>query len=59
MITVNENIQNYRMDICNSCEFLENFKRCAKCGCIMPLKTKLANSKCPIDKWDKVSEEKL
>ena len=52
-----EELVEYRMSICNSCEFLiELTKQCKKCGCIMPLKTKLKNSSCPIGKWDKVEE---
>jgi hypothetical protein len=39
-----------RMDICNGCEFLK-FKFCKECGCFMPAKTLLQESKCPIGKW--------
>lgn len=45
----------YRMSICRSCpEFIELTNQCKKCGCIMPLKTKLAHAECPIGKWNKV-----
>jgi hypothetical protein len=41
-----------RMDICNGCEFLVKLtSQCKKCGCFMPLKTKLENAVCPIGKW--------
>jgi hypothetical protein len=41
-----------RMAICNGCEFLIKLtKQCKKCGCVMPLKTKLENAVCPIGKW--------
>mgnify|MGYP006268163045 CR=1 FL=1 len=41
-----------RMDICLSCPELINVtKQCKKCGCIMPLKTKLKPATCPIGKW--------
>ena len=41
-----------RMKICKSCEhFTPGMSMCMLCHCIMPLKTKLANISCPIDKW--------
>jgi len=41
-----------RLDICLSCSELVNVtKQCKKCGCIMPLKVKLKDAKCPIGKW--------
>ena len=41
-----------RMDICTSCPFFnDDQKRCLKCGCFMPAKTKLEASSCPIEKW--------
>ena len=40
-----------RMSICRGCEhYKDKTKSCKKCGCFMPAKTKLANSKCPIGK---------
>lgn len=42
-----------RLKICESCEFYKITKQCSKCGCFMPLKTKLAISECPIGKWGK------
>ena len=42
-----------RMDICRSCEYLTPIKVCMKCGCIIPIKVKIANSECPIKKWEK------
>ena len=42
----------YRLSLCLDCEWYEgNSKRCKRCGCYMPLKTKLDTSKCPIEKW--------
>jgi hypothetical protein len=43
-----------RMEICNSCDDLNSFNFCTHCGCFMPLKTELANSSCPVGKWDQV-----
>ena len=42
--------EKHRLDICNKCEhfFIEI---CKKCGCIMPLKVKLKESSCPLNKW--------
>ncbi len=48
----NEDISAYRMSICNQCpELIDLTKQCKKCGCIMLLKVKLENAKCPIGKW--------
>lgn len=41
-----------RYEICLSCPRLVKVtKQCKECGCIMPLKTKLAAAVCPIGKW--------
>lgn len=41
-----------RYNICKSCEFfLENTKRCSKCGCFLKIKTAVPAFHCPIDKW--------
>ena len=41
-----------RMDICRSCDRLNNItKTCKECGCFMPAKTKIPNESCPIGKW--------
>jgi len=39
-----------RLGICSSCEYSLNH-RCLKCGCFIEVKTRLATSKCPINKW--------
>lgn len=47
-----EEEQKARMDICNACpELLPVTHQCKKCGCIMPLKTKLKAATCPLGKW--------
>jgi hypothetical protein len=41
-----------RLDMCNGCDrFINLTKQCKECGCFMPLKTKLKNTKCPLNKW--------
>lgn len=41
-----------RYDICKKCpELINATKQCKKCGCIMSLKVKLKNARCPIGKW--------
>lgn len=41
-----------RLEICQSCDkYLDSVKQCKECGCIMPLKVRLANAKCPLAKW--------
>jgi len=49
---VPKEIEEKRIEICNSCEHL--FKptgNCKRCGCFMQVKAKLEHSKCPIGKW--------
>lgn len=53
-VITDQSVIDKRMEICNSCEFLiKATKQCKKCGCLMPMKTKLANAGCPINKWEK------
>jgi hypothetical protein len=40
-----------RLKKCRDCEFITPRFRCTKCGCFMKLKTKIAGSRCPINKW--------
>ena len=41
-----------RMQTCLGCEHLIKLThQCKKCGCLMNLKTKLSEAKCPINKW--------
>lgn len=47
-----EEIAEYRLKICQGCEFFKkNGSRCKKCGCFMKLKTLIEKSRCPIGKW--------
>lgn len=47
----NNEVQTTRYDICEACTSLTSLKTCKECGCIMPLKVKMASASCPIDKW--------
>jgi hypothetical protein len=41
-----------RMNICNACPwFVSKGQRCAKCGCVVPLKTYFTKEKCPVGRW--------
>ena len=40
-----------RMEICKSCPFMGEDKRCGRCGCFLPAKTRVAKSTCPIGSW--------
>lgn len=46
-----------RFLICQSCPKLTEEFRCTECGCFMKKKTQLAQSSCPLDKWDKFNKE--
>jgi hypothetical protein len=49
-----------RMAICNACPFFMSVtQQCSKCGCVMPLKTKLAEAFCPEGKWHQELPENL
>ena len=39
-----------RIEICKKCEFYAEWF-CKKCGCILPVKTRMQNEKCPLGKW--------
>ena len=47
----NNEVQTFRYDICQTCPSFTQLKTCKECGCIMPLKVKIASASCPIDKW--------
>jgi hypothetical protein len=41
-----------RFSICKQCpEYIKLTTQCKKCGCVMKLKTKMANAECPVGKW--------
>lgn len=40
-----------KFEICQKCEFLRNNSTCKKCNCFMPIKVRIPNLKCPVNKW--------
>lgn len=55
-----KNVAKQRLEICNICDHYDHTTtQCKECGCIMLLKTILASSVCPLDKWgiDKANKE--
>lgn len=41
-----------RFSICKACpELIKLTSQCKKCGCMMKIKTKMAEATCPIGKW--------
>lgn len=49
-----------RAKICASCpELIKATWTCKKCGCFMKVKTRIAKSSCPLDKWAAVEEKAL
>lgn len=39
-----------RISLCNKCEHYKFFQ-CKICKCIMPLKARIVQTNCPINKW--------
>ena len=48
---VSQEVADERYSICNSCDYLNKFKFCKKCGCNMRLKVTLPNAFCPALYW--------
>jgi hypothetical protein len=54
-----EELSKLRYEICTGnpdkgipkCEFFRDDKKCQRCGCYMPVKSKLTKAKCPVKKW--------
>jgi hypothetical protein len=47
-----DEVKDFRYDICKKCpEFLSATTQCKQCGCIMKIKTRMAQATCPIGKW--------
>ncbi len=41
-----------RLKVCEDCDkYLKMAKICSACKCFMPLKTRLRQTKCPLEKW--------
>lgn len=46
-----ESIYNSRIKICGECDKLEYGSTCMSCGCVMQVRARLADGKCPLKKW--------
>ena len=50
---VSPEIKKQRMSICFKCpDYKKLTHQCGHCGCVMDMKTKYAQSSCPIGKWE-------
>lgn len=47
-VSLNEYL--YRLNICNKCEHLDDWK-CTNCGCYLNKKAIMSTEKCPVEKW--------
>jgi hypothetical protein len=48
----NEETAANRMSICESCpRLIKVTHQCRECGCLMKIKTKLLDARCPLGKW--------
>ena len=50
---VNKEEHKSRLKICNSCPHKNPINICELCGCFIILKAKLAEAKCPDNRWIK------
>lgn len=50
---VDDKTYEFRLRQCRNCEFLEYGTTCLKCGCIVQIRAKLADSSCPYTKEHK------
>lgn len=46
-----ENTYKARFSICSECESLMYGSTCAHCGCVMQVRARLYDGKCPKKKW--------
>lgn len=47
---VTDETYEFRLEQCRNCKFLEYETTCLKCGCIVQIRAKLADSSCPYTK---------
>lgn len=52
--SVSDDVASARLAVCSECPDYMATKQCKKCGCFMPIKTKLLHSVCPSNKWDSI-----
>jgi len=51
-ILVDEETHKQRVDTCLSCEhYSKDMMVCKECWCVVPLKTKVKDFHCPLNKW--------
>lgn len=56
-VFVDEPTYERRMSLCHGCEFfIQDDKRCTKCGCFMEAKTRLKKAFCPVHKWEAMND---
>ena len=48
---VTQDNYNERFSVCSECEKLMYGSTCAVCGCVMQVRARLADGKCPLKKW--------
>ncbi len=57
-VKVSDEIQQYRYNICKSCDKLyKPTDSCKMCGCFMKVKTWMPQHACPIKKWPAVEQQ--
>lgn len=49
--TVTEDIYSARFDICRNCDSFMYGSTCGVCGCVMQVRARLADGRCPKKKW--------
>ncbi len=47
----------FRMGMCENCTFKTAVNTCKKCGCVIPFKVRIKQSKCPMDYWSSEVDE--
>lgn len=53
---VTEKVKSQRLEECNNCPSLLQTRQCAECYCFVDMKTKYKQEKCPIGKWEAITE---
>ena len=56
-LLVPQHIADARRLLCNSCEHRTRIGLCAKCGCVIAAKVKVAITQCPVGKWNRYNGE--
>jgi ribosomal protein S26 len=56
---VDEAVYASRIEICGECDKLEYGSTCMSCGCVMQVRARLRDGKCPLKKWDTKSKGTL